>query len=300
MGHATFTCGDLEAVIGDNAAHGDHRAGYNGVWSLKHRKGTRNVFMPAVAGLNLEHVFNGETEFRNTDIFFEPRRAPMTFKQLGPHSAELHQPPTPNFHVESWTRFTLRAPHYIDFEFRCKPHQHAHPRGWFGVFWASYMNAPEDKSIYFPGGWRKGEELWSQLCTQEHNDESTVRHFDDELKLEFAANTRDALFKNHSRLRFAKPYYYGHIDDLVFLQMFERSEGVRFTQSPSGGGVNAPAKTTNPAWDFQFIVPKYEVPKEYNLRACMVLRPRCSREELAAEYQAWQRTLAAPPKPPPK
>ena len=35
MAHATFKVGDLTAVIGDNAAHDKHRAGYNGVWSLR-------------------------------------------------------------------------------------------------------------------------------------------------------------------------------------------------------------------------------------------------------------------------
>jgi hypothetical protein len=34
MSHGTLHCGDLTLVIGDNSAHGDHRAGYNGIWSL--------------------------------------------------------------------------------------------------------------------------------------------------------------------------------------------------------------------------------------------------------------------------
>jgi hypothetical protein len=32
--------GDLSVVIGDNAAHENHRAGYNGLWSLRHKKST--------------------------------------------------------------------------------------------------------------------------------------------------------------------------------------------------------------------------------------------------------------------
>ena len=81
MAHSKFTVGEINAVIGDNSEHQVHRAGYNGVWELRHRSSTRNLFVPAYAGLNLEHVFNGETEFTNRDIFFEPRRAPMTFKK---------------------------------------------------------------------------------------------------------------------------------------------------------------------------------------------------------------------------
>ncbi len=52
MGHATYKAGDLEAVIGDNAAHEKHRAGYNGLWSLRHKKSTRSIFVPGIAGLN--------------------------------------------------------------------------------------------------------------------------------------------------------------------------------------------------------------------------------------------------------
>ena len=42
----------------------------------------------------------------------------------------------------------------------------------------SENNAPEDKSVYFRHGG-----LWHQLCTQRHNDESTVRHQNDRITL---------------------------------------------------------------------------------------------------------------------
>ena len=60
MGHATFRVGDLEAVIGDNEAYGEHQAGYNGIWSLRHASGTRSVFMPEFAGLSHGVIFDGE------------------------------------------------------------------------------------------------------------------------------------------------------------------------------------------------------------------------------------------------
>ena len=53
MSHTTLQAGDLAAVIGDNSALGEHRAGYNGVWSLQHAKGTRSRFVPAVSCVNL-------------------------------------------------------------------------------------------------------------------------------------------------------------------------------------------------------------------------------------------------------
>jgi len=287
MSHDIFKVGDLEAVIGDNAAHGKHRAGYNGVWSLKHKKSTRNLFVPSYTGLNLEHVFNGETEFISNDHFFEPRRSPMTFKKLNDQSCELHQPPTPHFHVESRTRFTLKPPWYIDIDFECIPHQHVHPNGYIGLFWASYMNAPADKSIHFQGGWKKGQKMWMQHCTQKHDDESSVLHFDDTTKLSFKPGNRNALFMNYSPMRFVTPFYYGYFEDLVYIIMFDRFEGIRFTHSPSGGGFNQTFHTTHPAWDYQFIIPEYEVSKKYGFKARAVFRPRCSRKEILDEYQMW-------------
>ncbi|MFN4257714.1 MAG: hypothetical protein ACK4RK_00320 [Gemmataceae bacterium] len=285
MAHDTFRVGDLTAIIGDNAAAGTHRAGYNGVWSLTHRAEPMNLFVPSVAGLNFEHIFDGDK--RDIDgtrrIFFEPRHAPMTFKKLSDRAAELHQPPTPTFHLESWTRFELTAPHYLDMRFRCIPRQHVFAHGYIGLFWASYLNAPEDKSMYF-----RSSGLWHQLCTQRHNDESTVRHVDDAVELKFSVRQGEALFRNLSPLRFEEPFFYGLFRDHIAIFMFDRSEGVRFTHSPSGGGINRDQQTSNPAWDFQFIIPRYDVNREYGFHLRMAYRPRCGRDEVRREYEQWR------------
>lgn len=288
MAHDTFQAGDLTAVIGDNAADGVHQARYNGIWSLKHARSTRSLFVPAYAGLNHEHIFNGETE-DEPEHFFEPRTAPMSFKRLSATEAELHQPPTPAFQLESTTRFRLEAPHSLEMHYRCVAHQHLFPRGWIGLFWASYINAPDDKSIYFLGGAEGQEAQWTQLCTQAHNDESTVRHRDDRLTLEFADPRKKTLFKSLSPLRFETPLFYGHFEDLVWIVMFDRTSGVRFAHSPSGGGRDADRKTTHPAWDFQWIIPDYQVLRPYDLRIRTVFRPKCTREEILAEYTRWRK-----------
>src|SRR5262249_48371011 len=119
MAHDAFRAGDLTAGIGGHSAAGDPRSRYNSVWSFAHKSAPANLFVPAVAGLNFEHIFDGDK--RDTDgsrkIYFEPRNHPMAFKKISETEAELHQEPTPAFHLESWTTFKLSAPHYLDMAF---------------------------------------------------------------------------------------------------------------------------------------------------------------------------------------
>ena len=139
-----------------------------------------------MTGLNLEHIFDGAQDLRgDRTVTFEPRNAPMTFTKISESEAGLHQPETPTFHLESWTRFKLAAPHYIDVTFRCKPRQHVFAHGYIGLFWASYIDAPENKSIYF-----RDDKGWVQFCTQTHYDESTVLHVGDKTELKFTPDTR--------------------------------------------------------------------------------------------------------------
>src|SRR5580765_3899304 len=123
MSHESIKAGDLTAVIGDNAEFGAHRAGYNGIWSLTHARRPGSPFVPAVAGWNLEHIFDGHIN-GNNKVFFEPRNALMELRRLDASAIELHQPQTPTFHLESWSTFRLMPPDYVDFSFRCVARQH--------------------------------------------------------------------------------------------------------------------------------------------------------------------------------
>lgn len=287
MAHETFKAGDLTAVIGDNEAYDERRPGYNGIHRLVHRTlPDQSVF--GIAGLNFEHIFDGDQDQAaisvNPQVYFEPRNHPMTLRRLGDNAAELHQSPTPTYHLESWTQFRLSPPHSVDFTFRCRPTQHSFRNGYIGLFWASYINAPENKSIYF-----RDARGWVQFCTQGHNNQSTVRHVDDSLELKFRDVPGQTLYKNLSPLRYSQPFYYGYfgLTHLLIL-MFDRVQGIRFSHSPSSGGVPS---FPNPAWDFQFIVPKYDVLQEYGFRGRLVYRERCSRDEIDAEFRRWRESL---------
>jgi hypothetical protein len=282
MAHATFQAGDLTAVIGDNEAYPGHRAGYNGVHRLTHRTNPHSPF--TVAGLNFEHIFDGDQDLRgDTKVLFEPRHAPMTLTKLSDSEAELHQAETPTFHLESWTRFKLVPPHSIDLSFRCMPRQHSFRYGYIGLFWATYIDAPENKSIYF-----LDDKGWVQLCTQAHNDQSTVLPVGGTNELQFTQHTRQMLYNNFSLLHFREPFYYGLFGTHQYIVMFDRTEGIRFAHSPSGGG---PPSATEVAWDWQFIIPRYDVLREYGYRARVVYRERCSRDEVLKEFRTWRAAL---------
>jgi hypothetical protein len=67
-----------------------------------------------------------------------------------------------------------------------------------------------------------------------------------------------------------------------------RPDGIRFSNSPSGGGPPSATKTT---CDWQFIIPEYEVAQEYGYRTRVAYRERCSRDEVLEEYKKWRATL---------
>jgi len=282
MESAKFKVGELTAIIGDNTTSGNHCAGYNGIWHLTHESNPKNLFVPAYAGWNLEHIFDGHTN-GSPETFYEPRYSPMTFRRLSDIEAELYQPPTPTFFLENWTRFKFVEPHYIDINFRFCAHQYVFKGDYIGLFWASYINAPLDKSIYF----QDNNSHWAQLCTQQHNGESTVRHVEDDKQLTFGPDYGDALFRHLSPMRYKLPFFYGLFDKHIWIVMFDRTEGLRITHSPSGGGKNNQYQTTNPAWDFQFIISDYQVQTEYSFNARIVYRPICSREIILNEYLRW-------------
>ena len=118
-----------------------------------------------------------------------------------------------------------------------------------------------------------------------------IRSRDDKMELKFSEKYGQALFKNMSRLRFDEPFFYGLFKKQIFLVMFDRTAGIRFAHSPSGGGDNKDQQTTLPAWDFQWILPSFEVLTEYSFKARVVYRPHCNRDEVLKEFRKWRQEL---------
>src|SRR5688572_5748900 len=260
--YVTLKRGPIEAVVADNRAVDDavlkgHRAGYSGVASLKHDKRRENLFVPAYAGLNFEHIHDGTTQANA--VLFEPRNVPMELRVVDRDTVELYQKPTPHWHLESCQRYQVMEDGTVELTIECIPRKAAFKNGYVGLFWASYIHRPQSPDVHFLGHPDGGDRTprWVRASSPRHGvgamhvtsaDERVFAHDQDfPLKLVFT----------RSKWRFSEPWFFGSAHGMAYAQLFRPGDGVRFAQSPSGGG------NGNPAWDFQFFIPDYEVDRLY-------------------------------------
>ena len=279
----TMEKGNLKAVFVDNSAFGPHhRAGYNGVAQLFHAQEDSGIFVPAYAGFNLEHIFDGDS----LDQLFEPRNYPMTLYRKSEYEVLLYQEPTPLSGVESLTSFKMVEPHYIDVSFDVVFHRtDFFDHDYAGLFWASYINNPRDKKMYFKGMTESDIDsvylvaAWSE----EHGRSSTHRSADDDHDFYFADNFNARLANHYSGVRFAEPWFFGRYKNMVLAYFIKGEEVVRFSQSPTGGG------RMNPAWDFQYLIPSPKENKKYSLKVRVMYKPFVSEQDVASEFAKWYR-----------
>ena len=272
--------GDVTSVVVNNEAVDDevlpgHRAGYSGVASLTHRTREDNLFVPLYAGLNFEHIHDGTAQPR--EILFEPRNAPMAIRQVDAYAAELHQPPTPHWRLESWLRYELLDDGAIQMTLECVPHARTFKNDTIGLFFASYIHQPESLDIHFRG--RPADDAtapiqWIRGVTPSHGTLATHLAIDDNRLFEHDAEFPLTLVFNRSHYRYAEPWYYGLRHGMAFVQIFRPRDRVRLSQSPSGGG------SGNPAWDFQWLIPQYEVGKRYRFVMRAMYLPFESQEQI--------------------
>lgn len=279
----TLESSDLRAVFVDNSEYGKyHHSGYNGISELYHTNQDSTLFVPLFAGVNLEHIFDGDSLVS----FFEPRKELMTIKKLSDSKVILHQPKTSISKVENWTVFEMVDPHYIDVEFSFIVHdREMFNHDYIGFFWASYINLPKQLGIYFKGKKSgKGVEDWMYVYSEKHGKDGTHRSEYDMYDFYTASNFNIDLAREISDYTFTEPYYYGRFHNMVFAYLFkEPSDGViRISQSPSGAGDGMPA------WDFQYILPDFNVGKKYSIKFRVLYKEWIDQNDIEKEYMKWE------------
>ena len=224
--------GNLKAVFIDNTDLPPvHRAGYNGIAELYYTDQDSSLFVPAYAGFNMEHVFSGDSLVQ----LFEPRNYPMTLYKKSENEVLLYQKTTPVSGAESLTEFKIAAPYYIDITFRCILHNKRYFRhGYAGFFWASYINKPPDRNIYF-WGVSEGQsvENWISAFSEKHGFKSTHRGINDKYDFFFAPDFKASLANNYSDYRYSLPFYFGRFHNMAIAYFFDSREVIRLSQSPT-------------------------------------------------------------------
>lgn len=277
----TIESGNLKAIFVDNTeVKPHHKAGYNGIAQLSHAEEDALLFVPDYAGFNLEHIFGGDSLYQ----LFEPRRHPMTLLWKGSNEVCLYQEATPLSGVESLTEFKVVKPHYIDITFYCILHDEGFFRhAYAGLFWASYIQKPEDKRIFFKGISENDTTVtWIPAYSDQHGVNSTHRSITDKNNFFFAENFNARLANHYSKFRFTDPFYFGRFGKMVLAYFFDTKDVIRFSQSPTGGG------ESNPAWDFQYLIPSPERGRKYSFKVRMVYKPFISKEDISDEFAKWE------------
>jgi len=272
--------GGVTAIIVDNAALEDgpakgHKAGYNGLALFRREGMPGNLFVPAYSGLNFEHIHDGTKSVDKER--FEPRAAPMTLRRVDAFTVELYQPPTPNWQLESCGRYRMLEDGVIEYAFDCIPRADTFRQDWVGLFWASYIQAPEDKAIYFlgrPAADPQAKPAWLALLPEKHGADATHAPADWKRKLDIDPAFSLTLVNHPSKFVPAESWYYGVSHGFAYVQMFRPKDQIWLAQSPSGGGGG------NPAWDFQWFTTSADVDQPYGfvMRAAVV--PFTTREHL--------------------
>ena len=274
--------GDLKAVFIDNSSYGEHLNGYNGISELYHKDQDSTFFTTFHSGVNLEHIFGGDSLVS----LFEPRKEPMTIEKLSDSKIILHQPETSISHVESWTTFQMVSPHYIDVDLRFVVHDDAmFGHGYIGLFWASYINSPKILGINIKGRNKNSNDKsrWLYEYSKKHNENATHISDKDDFEPYMSPNFNVGLAVDVSESVYTEPFYYGLFHNMVFAYLFkEPKEGfIRFTKSPNGAGLG------RPAWDFHYILPGFEVGKEYSIKLRVVYKKWTGQKNIEDEYRKW-------------
>ena len=289
--------GELSVRLRDNT--GSPKTSLSGVDSLFHvaAAGDFDAFDPdaagASAGLNFEHVISGHPNQANS---FTSRHGRYELQHLpGSASAVLVRKAEDDpWSLSSTFKYTVRPPHYLDFEFQCQAHRPElfGRRGYAVLFFADYMNDVADIALHFRGIEAPGApERWIRAeAPPGHADHRSGGTYRSAPAADLAYDA-DHNFKlnlwSYDWPRFTAPFYYGRaVRDMAFVLMFDRlhtpEDEIRFSLFK----FKVPTRP-RPAWDFQYVIHRVEAGRTYGFKGRLVWKRFVSPEDCAEEYRRW-------------
>lgn len=280
---------ELEVVIANNQSYGEiHRAGYSGISELYMKDDSNeNLFVSAFSGLNFEFIFSGDSTSYDWNIF-EPRKSPMDLTRLDSNKVQLMQKRTENWPLQSTITYELSG-NLVEMSYQGVPLENSWNKyDYIGLFFASYMYAPDEKGISFLGKTRSdsGKTLgkWIYHLPQDHGEASNHRPSDSNWDPPFDPGFPLTLVSGFSEFEYSYPFYFGRSGEKVIIMMFrsfdEESE-LRFAQSPNGGGPE------HPAWDFIYFKKDYEVNVPFGFKVGMIVKKFEGKQDVIRQYEKW-------------
>ncbi|MFH1567573.1 MAG: hypothetical protein ABIL09_06180 [Gemmatimonadota bacterium] len=264
--------GEIQAVVGDASRDGAGGSQYCGLWSLTSRHRVFNAFGNSYAGL-LPGEVRGKAP--RLEVVDEATCALV-------RSADEAGP------ADVWATYRVAAPYYIDHDLVLTDRRDARAAdcAFREVSWCCYMNCPEDPRLHFRSG-----DQWFRYISPRHGVASNVAPAgvpEAELEVWPPRGPERPFHWDRIAPRFAEPFYYGRLGDMVLILIFGHRDWLRFYCSPSGGGGALLPGRRCPAWDFEWVIPgrHYEVGRPYRFQVRLVYKRFLSDADVLEEYRA--------------
>jgi hypothetical protein len=273
--------GEITAIVGDASRDGIGGTQYCGLWSLTSKHWPFNAFGNTYAGL-----LPGEIR----------SKAPK-LEIVNATTCALAKRATKQYPVDVRATYQVKAPYYVDHVLRFTDHEsmlssRMYPGADFReVSWCCYMNCPADPRLHFLSGGK-----WYRYISPLHGVGSRITPgyiSDGELEMFPPQKDRQPFHTDRIRDRFDEPFYYGRVDKMVLILIFDQPRWIRFFCSPSGGGESLRLGDACPAWDFEYVIParEYKVGRRYEVRMRLVYKKYESDDDVLREYHKAQKDL---------
>jgi hypothetical protein len=275
--------GEVQTIIGDASRAGVGGAQYAGVWSLTSIHRPFNAFGNSYAGL----------------LPSEVRGKAPTLEVVDANTVVLRRRADDKHPSHCEARYQIKAPYYIDHQLTIDDQKPIAPFDGPGnyreIAWCNYMNSPQDPHLYF-----LSDGKWFRYMSPRHGVGSNIAPSyvpDPELEAlppqDEKSAWRHPFHVDRIPQRFDQPFYYGRLDDMALLFVFDKPRQLRFYLSPSGGGGSILPGMNCPAWDFEWVLtPGNYLPlKPRTFRVRMVYKKFVSNEDILEEVRRAQDEL---------
>ena len=268
--------GDIQMIVGDDSRNGSGGQQYSGLWSLTHRVHSFNAFGNSFAGL----------------LASDLRGVGCRIQRDGEHGAMLISDATDERPTDAVARYAVAGPDAIDFSLSVTDHgdrlNYLSATPFREVAACCYMNSLSDARLRF----RMDDGWWPYMSPQHGVGSHLAPSYLSANELEVPPAGEKAGFHwDRISRRFDQPFYFGRIDRMYMLLVFDQPKYIRYFLSPTGGGSSLAPGQTCPAWDYEWIIPEcdYQTGRQYDFRLRMIFSPYVSDAcifERALETQA--------------